>query len=183
MTTIERGAGGGTDVGDVTWDLSHLLDGDDDHAVEALLAAAEQQAEALASERGRIRAFDSEALHGFMTGLAALQDALGRAGSYASLRFATDVTDPARSALMQQVQERGTAIHTSLLFFELEWAALDDAHAAELLADERLDFCRHHLELARRHREHLLSEPEERILAEKTATGRAAWSRLFRELT
>ena len=183
MTTIERPSGGGTDVDDVTWDLSHLLAGDGDLGVDALLVAAEQQAEALAAERGRIGAYDSEALHRFMAGMAALQDALGRAGSYASLRFATDVTDPARSALMQQVQERATAIRTSLLFFELEWAALDDDHVAALLADERLDDCRHHLELVRRHREHLLSEPEERILAEKSTTGRAAWSRLFSELT
>jgi oligoendopeptidase F len=52
-----------------------------------------------------------------------------------------------------------------------------------LLADDRLDFCRHHLESERRYRRHLLSEPEERILAEKQVTGRAAWSRLFSELT
>ena len=183
MTTIERQAGDGTDVGDVTWDLSHLLDGQGEQVVEALLVAAERQAQALAAERGRIGAYDGEALHRFMTGMAALQESLGRVGSYASLRFATDVTDPARSALMQQVQERATAIHTTLLFFDLEWAALDDQHVAELLADERLDFCRHHLEQARRHREHLLSEPEERVLVEKSATGRAAWSRLFSELT
>ena len=182
MTTIEQQAGG-TDVRDVTWDLSHLLDGGGEQAVDGLLVAAERQAEVLAAERGRIERYDSDALLRFMTGMAALQDSLGRAGSYASLRFATDVTDPARSALMQRVQERATAIRTTLLFFELEWAALDDDHVAALLGDERLDFCRHHLELVRRHREHLLSEPEERVLAEKAATGRAAWSRLFSELT
>ena len=35
----------------------------------------------------------------------------------------------------------------------------------------------------RRYRDHLLSEPEERILAEKSVTGRGAWRRLFEELT
>ena len=35
----------------------------------------------------------------------------------------------------------------------------------------------------RRYREHLLSEPEEKILAEKSLTGASAWSRLFEELT
>ena len=95
----------------------------------------------------------------------------------------TDVTDASRSALLQKVQERATAIHTQLLFFDIEWAALDDDRVAALLADERLGFCRHHLESERRYRDHLLSEPEERILAEKAATGRAAWSRLFNELT
>ena len=35
----------------------------------------------------------------------------------------------------------------------------------------------------RRYREHLLSEPEEKVLAEKTLTGAGAWTRLFEELT
>jgi oligoendopeptidase F len=35
----------------------------------------------------------------------------------------------------------------------------------------------------RRYREHLLSEPEEKILAEKALTGASAWTRLFEELT
>jgi oligoendopeptidase F len=183
MTTIERPAGDGTDVDEVTWDLSHLLDGRGPEAVDELLDEADRRAAALAAERGRVAGFDADGLVAFMTGLGELHDVLGRAGSYASLRFATDVTDASRSALLQKVQERATAIHTQLLFFDLEWAALDDDRVAALLADERLGFCRHHLESERRYRDHLLSEPEERILAEKAATGRAAWSRLFNELT
>ena len=35
----------------------------------------------------------------------------------------------------------------------------------------------------RRYREHLLCEPEEKILAEKSLTGASAWTRLFEELT
>ncbi len=35
----------------------------------------------------------------------------------------------------------------------------------------------------RRYREHLLSEPEEKILSEKSLTGASAWTRLFEELT
>ena len=182
MTITDR-PGGASDVADVTWDLGDLLDGRDASAVDDLLDEADGRAAALAGARGRVAAFDADALVAFMTGMAELHDVLGRAGSYASLRFATDVTDAARSALMQRVQERSTAVHTSLLFFELEWAALDDDRVAALLDDDRLGFCRHHLRSARRYRDHLLSEPEERILAEKQVTGRAAWSRLFSELT
>ena len=52
-----------------------------------------------------------------------------------ALRFSADTADPANGALLQRVQERGTAIETTLLFFDLEWAALDDERAEELLAD------------------------------------------------
>jgi len=81
------------------------------------------------------------------------------------------------------VQEQETALETTLLFFELEWAALADERVEELLAGEGLDFCRHHLRNVRRYREHLLSEPEEKILAEKALTGASAWTRLFEELS
>ena len=115
--------------------------------------------------------------------LETIHDLVGRAGTYAGMRFTVDTTDPARGALLQKVEERGTAIETLLLFFELEWAAVDDARADELLAPPALDFCRHHLRTIRRYRPHLLSEPEEKIVTEKAVSGRSAWSRLFEELT
>jgi oligoendopeptidase F len=80
------------------------------------------------------------------------------------------------------VQEGATAIETKLLFFELEWAALDDGRAEELLASPGLDLARHYLRSARRYRPHLLSEPEEKILAEKAIASSASWARLFGEL-
>ena len=46
-----------------------------------------------------------------------------------------------------------------------------------------LEFCAHYLRSARRYRPHLLTEPEEKILAEKDVTGSSAWARLFSELT
>jgi oligoendopeptidase F len=84
--------------------------------------------------------------------------------------------------LLQRVQERSTELETKLLFFELEWADLDDDRAEELLQAPGLDFVRHHLRTARRYRPHLLSEPEEKILAEKAVASQSSWARLFGEL-
>jgi oligoendopeptidase F len=80
------------------------------------------------------------------------------------------------------MQERVTEMQTQLLFFELEWAAIEDAQAEQLLQSPGLDFCRHYLRSARRYRPHLLSEPEEKILAEKSISSQSAWGRLFGEL-
>jgi oligoendopeptidase F len=118
-----------------------------------------------------------------MRELAEILELVSRAGHYAMLRFATDTADPASGALLQRVQEQETAIQTTLLFFELEWAALPDERADGLLASDGLDFARHHLRTARRYKDHLLSEPEEKILAEKALSGSSAWTRLFEELT
>jgi oligoendopeptidase F len=168
---------------EVEWHLDDLVDGRGVEGVDALLDRADVLADELAEARGEVASFDAGALDAHMRRLAELHELLGRAGSYASLRFAVDTADAAIGALMQRVQERSTAIGTRLLFFDLEWAALDDEQVEALLADPRLDWCAHHLRSERRYRDHLLTEPEERILTEKAVTGRNAWSRLFSELT
>ncbi|MGH9033606.1 MAG: M3 family oligoendopeptidase, partial [Acidimicrobiia bacterium] len=168
---------------DVAWDLDPLVDGQGPAGVDALLDEAERHAGGIAGQRGRVAALDAAGLEALMVALAAVQELVGRAGSYAGLRFAVDTADPERGALLQHVEERATAISTQLLFFELEWAELPDDRVAVLLASDRIAFCRHYLESVRRYRDHLLSEPEERLLTEKAVTGRNAWSRLFSELS
>jgi oligoendopeptidase F len=166
------------------WDLAPLLDGEGPEGVEKRLQEALERAQSFAREHaGKLAELDGAGLVEAMRELAAMHDLVGRAGAYAALRFSTDTADPENGALLQRVQERETEIETTLLFFELEWAALDDVVAERLLAADGLDFCAHHLRRVRRYREHLLSEPEERILAEKSVTGASAWGRLFEELT
>jgi oligoendopeptidase F len=173
------------EVLDVAWDLAPLLDGDPSDpvaAVDAMLAEAQQRADRFAERyAGRVAELDGPGLVEAMRELGSLQELVARAGTFSGLHFSTDTADPTRGALYQRVQERATPIETKLLFFELEWAALDDARAEELLAADDLDFARHHLRTTRRYRPHLLSEPEEKILAEKSLTSRNAWGRLFEE--
>jgi oligoendopeptidase F len=170
------------DLEGVAWDLSHLAGGPDD--VEAVLASARERADAFAERyRGTLGELDSAGLAGAMHELAEIEEAVGRCFSYAALWFATGTADPPRGALLQRVQEQATGIQTQLVFWELEWAALPDERADELLADADLDFARHHLRSARRYRPHLLTEPEEKLMSEKAVTGRSAWDRLFEEQT
>jgi oligoendopeptidase F len=168
---------------DVAWDLEPLVDGQGAAGVDAALDAADAIATRIEARRGQVASLDAAGLAEVMQDTAELAELIGKAGSYAGLRFAVDMTDAELGALMQRVEERATAIQTRVLFFELEWAALPDQQVDELLADDRLEFARHHLRSARRYRPHLLTEPEEKILAEKDVTGSSAWSRLFDELT
>jgi oligoendopeptidase F len=166
------------------WDLAPLLDGDGETGVERLLDEALERAQRFAfTYTGRLAQLDSAELEAAMRELAEINELVGRAGSYASLRFATDTADPSRGALLQKVQERATELETTLIFFELEWAALDDERAESLLANDRLAFCGHYLRSARRYRPYLLSEAEEKLLAEKSISSQSAWARLFGEHT
>jgi oligoendopeptidase F len=166
------------------WDLSPLLDGEEDRArAERMLDEAKERASRFAATyAGKVAELDADGLRDAMRELETINELIGRVGSYASLRFATDTADPARGALLQLVQERATEIETLLLFFELEWAALEDQQAEERLASEQLDRYRHHLQSVRRYRPHLLSESEEKILSEKSISSQSAWSRLFGEV-
>ncbi len=169
---------------DVAWNLDDLVGEDGPAGVERLLEEGAERAAAFnAAYAGEVAGLDGPGLARAVAELAEISDALGRAGNYASLRFSTDTADPVNGALVAKVQERGTAIETQLLFFDLEWAEVEDARADELLEADGLDQARHHLRAIRRYRPYLLSEAEETILAEKSQSGDSAWSRLFSELT
>lgn len=175
-------------LAEVTWELGDLLEGEPgdtpEEQVGALLDEADKTSAKFAEEyEGEVAGLDGPGLIVAMTKLADISDRVGRALNYAHLRFAADTADPANGALLQMGSERATAIQTKLLFFELEWAALDDDRAEELLATPGLEFCAHHLRNERRYRDHLLTAPEERIATELSVTGAGAWSRLFDELT
>ena len=167
-------------AGDIAWDLDTLIEGSD---VDTLLDRSDSLTDELEQLRGRIAELDAGELADAMTKMAELQEVQGRVGYYAMLRFSENTSDPERGALMMKVQERSTTLATRLVFIELEWAEVDDATADALLADPRLDFCAHYLRSSRRYRQHLLSEPEEKLLTEKSVSGGSAWVRLFDELT
>jgi oligoendopeptidase F len=172
------------DLEAVAWDLDPLVDGEGPEGADRQLAEADERAAAFAERyAGRMKDLDGTALAEAMDELQRIADLVARAGNYAHLRFSVDTADPANGALLARVTEQATAVETKLLFFELEWAALDDDRAEELLAAGGLDTSRHHLRTIRRYRPHLLSEPEEKIMTEKSVSGREAWTRLFSEQT
>src|SRR4051812_22850827 len=154
-----------TQADDVLWDLEPLVDGGGDEAVARMLEEGASRArEFAAAHAGKVADFDAETLRAAAVELAAIYELVGRAGSYAMLSFAANTEDPARGALVQMAQERGAAIETSLLFFDLEWQGVADERADELLDAPGLEFAAHHLRVLRRFAPYRLSEPEERIL-------------------
>ena len=164
----------------VHWDLSDLYPSSD--ALDQDLLHADREADAFAGRyRDRVANLSAEDLARALGSLEALQDRMGRSYAYAYLHWSTNTNDPARGALLQKVQESYTQTSKKLIFFDLEWAHLDDERARAYLEAEELRHFRHYLELQRLQKDYLLSEPEEKILSEKSLTGRGAWNRFFDE--
>jgi oligoendopeptidase F len=147
-----------------------------------LLDEADRRAAALQSWRGRVSTASADDMVQLMSGVAAVIDLLGRTGSFAVLDHSTNSDDQAKGALVALATERATAIENQLRFVDLEWSATSDAHAAAILDDPALAFCAHSLRVTRAAKPHLLSEPEEKVLADKNVTGAAAWTRLYNEV-
>jgi len=165
---------------DIAWNLETLIEGTD---VDTLLDRSDELTDQLEGFRGRVAELDAAELAAAMRTMAELQEVQGRVGYYAMLRFSENTADPERGALMMKVQERSTTLATRLVFFELEWASVDEGRVEQLLADPQLDFCAHHLRSMHLYRDHMLSEPEEQLLTEKSVSGGSAWVRLFDEQT
>jgi oligoendopeptidase F len=167
----------------VEWNLDDLFEGPDDPRLEADLDEATAAATAFRERyRGRLAELSAAELNEAVAEAERIESIATRVETYARLRQAADSSDQARGALVQRVRERNTHVETELLFFDLEWSALDDDVAERLLADPALERYAQVLRSQRRYKPHQLSEPEEKISAEKSLTGASAWGRFFNEL-
>ncbi len=170
----------------VRWDLSDLFDSTGDPKLRELENWVLNESQKFASDfRGRIRVAGgpspelmAEALKRYED----LLDAAYRGSSYSHLVHSADTASPEAGALLSRTQELTTRIQTEVMFFELDWIALEDEAAEAVMRSECCARWKHFLRSARRYRPHTLSEPEEIILAEKSVTGARAMRRLFDEV-
>ncbi len=166
----------------VRWDLSPLAASADD--CRTRLAAALDDCRAFKSRyRGQVAALDGAQLAEALAALARIDNDLGRLHSYTSLRESVDVTDPENQDLDALMDRSMVEAANALRFFELEWLELGDALAERLANAPEVARDRHHLLSERRFRTHMLSEPEERMLGERSPAAASAWQTLFGRIT
>ena len=111
----------------------------------------------------------------------ALDELLGRVGSYAQLYYVENTTDPERSKFYGDISQQLNDIATLLLFFELELNRIDDDVMKALTAHAPLARYKPWIDDLRREKPYQLDERTERVFHEKSMTGYSAWNRLFDE--
>jgi oligoendopeptidase F len=167
------------------WNLGDLYDGLDDPAikrdldcVDAECAAFEQTYKGKLSELAGA-ATGGTALAAAVRRYEAIDDLMGRLGSFAGLLHAGNTVDPARTKFYGDVQERLTAASIHLLFFTLELNRVDDAVLQAAMADPELGHYRPWLEDVRRYKPYQLEDRVEELFQEKSVTTYSAWNRQF----
>ncbi|MBL8797829.1 MAG: M3 family oligoendopeptidase [Planctomycetia bacterium] len=182
--TNGTGAPAGSASG-IRWDLDDLYRGLDDARLEADLSDGLRRARAFEQTyRGQINTPTGPSAEQLLTALTELEsmyEQMDRPAAFAGLLHAGKTDEPRHGALLAKTREQRTVINKHLIFFDLEWVQLADAPAQQLIDHPKLKKYRHFLEQKRFWRPHYLSEPEEKILDEKSVTGRSAFVRLFDE--
>jgi oligoendopeptidase F len=167
------------------WNLADLYSGLGDPAIKRDLDRADADCVAFEAEyKGKLDEMARSpqagaALAAAVRGYEAIDDLIGRLGSYAGLVHAGDTVDPARTKFYGDVQERLTAASTHLLFFTLELNRIDDALIETAMGDPALGHYRPWLEDVRRYRPYQLEDRVEQLFHEKSMTGYSAWNRQF----
>jgi oligoendopeptidase F len=167
-----------------SWDLSALFQSIHDPRIEEALVLQKQRALAFSERwKGRIASPDLTAavLAGALAEYENIQQEMDKPAVFAGLLFAADTSNAENAAFRQKMMERHTDISVNLLFFDLEVMAVCEEHMAALLGDPAMAHYAHYVTALRLSREHVLPEPEERILEEKANTAERAWVRFFDE--
>jgi oligoendopeptidase F len=165
------------------WDLGDLYPGIDSPKIKRDLD--QSDADCLAFERdfkgklAQMAAGQGAPLADAMKRFEALDDKIGRIGSYATLVYSGNSTDPARAKFFGDVQERLTAASLHLLFFTLELNRIDDKTLEAAMADPALGHYRPWIEDVRADKPYQLEDRVEELFHEKSVTGYSAWNRQY----
>jgi oligoendopeptidase F len=165
-----------------TWDLDDLYSSPEDANLEADLAVAQNESDAFKKKyECQLSKISGSKIAVAIAEYESILDKLYKVMSYAQLLLASDMGNADVGRFYQTLQERITDITAITLFFSLELNQIDDDRLASQLEDKALQAFKPWIDETRVLRPHQLPDELEKLLHEKSVTGRTAWSRLFDE--
>lgn len=168
---------------DVIWNLDALYDSPEDELLKDDLDLCTQETELIKDLcTGKIAEFEPAAFARILRRIERVQVNLGRIDTYAFLHFVTQVKNDTAGAFMQKCKEDASLINRELVFFDLEWAQLDQEIADTLMAGEETAPYHHYLLNIRKYKSHLLTQTRESLLLEISPIGKESWLTLFEKL-
>ena len=164
------------------WDLSDLYPGPKSKELESDLAKLRVHAENFEKKhQTHVAEMSGTKLARCIIEYEKIDETIGRIMSYAQLIYASDMSNPENGQFYQSMQEAVTEISSKLLFFTLEINRIDDSGLNQKLETPELSHFAPWIRDVRVFRPHQLSDELEKMLLEKSVTGRSTWIRLFDE--
>lgn len=166
-----------------SWDLSDLFTSPNDPRIERLFVGLDRRCRAFVkTTRDKLTRNISahKLLKAIQTYESILQDLI-KPEIYAHLLFTTHAADQSIGAFLQRMKTRTTAIAQQIVFFDVELSQMSTKQLKQYAAHPVLQNYRHYLQLQLLAKPHRLSEVEEKIMNDKSLTGRSALIRLFNE--
>jgi oligoendopeptidase F len=170
-----------------TWDLTRLFSSDTDPAILAARLLVEERARTFAAtwEKNDSYLTDADVLLRALTEYEALNRETGtgeRVGYYWWLRSVQDQGNAEVRGKLNEVIEWATKLGNELQFFPIRVARVSADMRALVLSDARFAPFQHYLERSFREADHLLSEPEEKIMSLKAMPASGAWVEMTERL-
>jgi oligoendopeptidase F len=168
----------------VVWNLSKdLYYNQDDPQIFEDKALVREKAIAFSNRyRGKVKSLSGKKLSQAIEDYKEISLLTNRLGSFAYLNWVTDTQDFKLSSFLKQMQRFLNDIGQNLIFFDVEFLKLKDKKANKLINSPYLFDHKFWLTLSRKEKDHVLTEPEEKIVAEKGMTGAGAWVQFFTKL-
>ena len=161
---------------DIRWDLNDLCAGADE-ARTAWTALVERAQELASRYRGKVAALDAAGFRALLDEADDLEQDLSRLQVYSYLRLSMAATEVEANDLATFTRDRAAEIENALVFLGLEWIALDDDKAEEILSSPELAPYEHKMRVERDEKPYVLSELEEQALNARQPT-LSAWQAL-----
>ncbi len=172
-----------TEFGDLpNWDLSDLYADPDAKTLADDMAWLEGECRKFAQDyEGKLGDLDAKGMRTCIERNERISAVAGRIMSFAGLRYYQNTTDPARAKFMSDCQDRITAFTTPLVFFSLEFNAIEDADYEALFSDPSISRYKPYFDRVRAMKPYQLSDELERFLHDQSTVGSTAWNKLFDE--
>lgn len=164
-----------------TWDLTDFYQSTQDPTIlQDLNAAKDKVSRFVETYAGKLTS--GQTLLSGIKDYEVIEDLMAKLMSFAFLNSTTQLKETEPQQFLQHIQEQVTNLATPLVFFNLEVSKLDDAILTQGYADVP-DLKRYQswFDNVRLYKHHQLSEDQERLMLEKSLTGRSAWNRLYDE--
>ena len=168
---------------EVIWDLTHLYQDQNDENIETDIDSIKKRVTAFSTKyKGKLNSISPKELLDAVTEMEDIYQKSVRISTFANLNFVTQSNNAQAGAFLQKIQEIFAWVQKEMLFFDLEWASLEDEKAQSLLENPLVQKYKHYLEKLRKYQPHQLTETEEKLLAELSPTGVSSWNKLFEKV-